>query len=298
MATPFWLNAVLRSLVWLGATAFLANLKKPHGATLAVVRPDFIGWLGGGLLLAGTVLHIWSNVSLARGEHASHHGADGVVTHGPYRWTRNPIYLAGIPLLLGACLLHSTVSVTDFVAGLPLMAFFHFRVVRFEEPELRRRFGQSYEEYCHRVPRWIPRMGNRRLRAALEGLMYLAFFIAPLPFAWLGVNELLFYRAHPDWLQDRDAAPMVLPVLMAMKVMLPAQVLAVLLALYFLITGPRGARLGSSALVVAWVLIMALCSIVPPGPFNSFFRLYWDAVPWVALSVFPWVCAGLRLRRR
>jgi len=38
----------------------------------------------------------------------------------------------------------------------------HIMVVFVEEPELRRRFGQSYAEYCREVPRWLPRLGRRR----------------------------------------------------------------------------------------------------------------------------------------
>jgi protein-S-isoprenylcysteine O-methyltransferase Ste14 len=37
----------------------------------------------------------------------------------------------------------------------------HLAVLHIEEPELRERFGQSYAEYCRRVPRWLPRLGSR-----------------------------------------------------------------------------------------------------------------------------------------
>jgi protein-S-isoprenylcysteine O-methyltransferase Ste14 len=46
----------------------------------------------------------------------------------------------------------------DLVAVLILMAIFHLRVVRSEEPALRSRFGDIYEEYCRSVPRWIPQL--------------------------------------------------------------------------------------------------------------------------------------------
>jgi protein-S-isoprenylcysteine O-methyltransferase Ste14 len=155
MAPPRWLSAIQRSVVWLGATAWVAYLKKPAGANLRTVRADSFGWIGGSLLIAGLAFHFWSNVSLARGEMESAGGSNGLVVRGPYRYVRNPIYLAGIPLLVGACFLYSTLSKADLAAALVLMAFFHLRVVRFEEPALRRRFGQSYDEYCRRVPRWM-----------------------------------------------------------------------------------------------------------------------------------------------
>jgi protein-S-isoprenylcysteine O-methyltransferase Ste14 len=34
----------------------------------------------------------------------------------------------------------------------------HLAVVQIEEPELRKRFGASYEDYCRKVPRWLPRL--------------------------------------------------------------------------------------------------------------------------------------------
>jgi protein-S-isoprenylcysteine O-methyltransferase Ste14 len=36
---------------------------------------------------------------------------------------------------------------------------FHLFVVLYEEPHLRRKFGRDYEDYCRRVPRWLPRRG-------------------------------------------------------------------------------------------------------------------------------------------
>lgn len=157
MATPGWVNIALRSFVWLGGAAWLAYLKKPDGESILAVRDDPIGWLGGGLLAAGLAFHLWSNVTLARGE--SQVGA-ALVVKGPYQYVRNPIYLAGIPLLLGTYLLYSKWKSADLVAALVLLTFFHVRVVRFEEPALRRRFGTTYEEYCRRVPRWIPRLAT------------------------------------------------------------------------------------------------------------------------------------------
>src|SRR5262245_6517889 len=159
MTAPFWLNAALRWLVWLGATALLAFLKKPVGASFAAVRTDFAGWLGIGLLAAGLALHFWSNVSLARGEYEARRGSDLLVAYGPYRFVRHPIYLAGIPLLLGAGLLYSPFRKADLVGGLVLLVYFHLHVVCVEEPALRRRFGPRYDEYCQRVPRWLPRLG-------------------------------------------------------------------------------------------------------------------------------------------
>jgi protein-S-isoprenylcysteine O-methyltransferase Ste14 len=163
----FWINTALRSIIWLGAAAGYAWFKKPDGASLLAVRTDAMGWLGGGVVLAGLVLHFWSSATLARGERQGS-AVSTPVTDGPFRYVRNPIYLAGINLLLGVGLLYFPWRAVDL--GLPLLLFvyFHAAVVWVEEPELRRRFGSKYEEYCERVPRWVP--GPRfRARAVNKG---------------------------------------------------------------------------------------------------------------------------------
>jgi protein-S-isoprenylcysteine O-methyltransferase Ste14 len=153
---PFWINAALRSVIWLGAAACLAYFKKPDEASFLAIRPDSIGWLGGGISIAGLALHVWSNVTLARSERQGTASTSALVMDGPFGYARNPIYLAGITLLLGVGLLYPTLQPTDLVLPLLLLVYFHVIVVRVEEPALRRHFSATYEEYCKRVPRWFP----------------------------------------------------------------------------------------------------------------------------------------------
>jgi protein-S-isoprenylcysteine O-methyltransferase Ste14 len=151
----FWINTALRFIIWLGAAAGWAYLKKPDDVGLLAVRSDVLGWLGGGIVLAALALHFWSTATLARGERLAS-AASAPVTDGPFRYVRHPIYLAGVTLLLGVGLLYSPWRAIDVGMPLLLLIYFHVAVVRFEEPELRRRFGSKYEEYCKRVPRWLP----------------------------------------------------------------------------------------------------------------------------------------------
>lgn len=157
LTASYWINAALRSVIWFGLTVGLAFIRKPRGASIMSLRTDHVAWLGGGILLAGIALHLWSTVSLARGERhrASEPGA--LVAVGPFRYVRHPVYLAGITMLLGVGLLYPSWQATDLLVPLGLLAYFHVAVIRVEEPELRRRFGRTYDEYCERVPRWIPR---------------------------------------------------------------------------------------------------------------------------------------------
>lgn len=121
--------------------------------------PDTHFWLsnatGALLLLLAVVLGVWALRTLKDGQTTvlPHRCASHLVTNGPYRYTRNPIYLAhtlamaglGIllemPWLLPAAV--AAVIVTTLVA------------VRREELHLLSRFGCDFERYCRSTARWI-----------------------------------------------------------------------------------------------------------------------------------------------
>jgi len=83
------------------------------------------------------------------------------VPHGPYRHVRNPMYTGGVSTLLGWGLYLRSVSMVLYAFVVFLLI--HTFVVFAEEPGLRKRFGQEYEDYCKSVPRWVPRFTPRRL---------------------------------------------------------------------------------------------------------------------------------------
>jgi protein-S-isoprenylcysteine O-methyltransferase Ste14 len=91
-----------------------------------------------------------------------------LVVGGPFRYVRNPGYVAVVALVVGQGLLFGSVSVLAYAALLALG--FHVFVVLYEEPTLRRQFGAEYEAYCRRVPRWWPHFSRMLLVAfALAG---------------------------------------------------------------------------------------------------------------------------------
>ncbi len=78
-----------------------------------------------------------------------------LVYRGFYRYVRNPMYVSVAFILLGETLFFRSVTLAIYSAV--LLIGIHLLVVLYEEPILRRRFGESYAEYCKRVPRWVPR---------------------------------------------------------------------------------------------------------------------------------------------
>jgi protein-S-isoprenylcysteine O-methyltransferase Ste14 len=82
-----------------------------------------------------------------------------LVSQGLYRVTRNPMYVAVAAVLIGEAVFF--VSRVLFIYTLLVILMFHLRVVFFEEPTLRRTFGELYGDYCRSVPRWIPGFRSR-----------------------------------------------------------------------------------------------------------------------------------------
>jgi protein-S-isoprenylcysteine O-methyltransferase Ste14 len=76
-----------------------------------------------------------------------------LVTDGPYRFSRNPLYLSLALLLLGAAIYFG--SLTSFLV-IPVFVWAVNRsFIRPEEARLATVFGDSYRDYCHRVRRWL-----------------------------------------------------------------------------------------------------------------------------------------------
>ncbi|HTR41273.1 MAG TPA: isoprenylcysteine carboxylmethyltransferase family protein [Pseudomonadales bacterium] len=76
-----------------------------------------------------------------------------LVTSGPYRYSRNPLYMACTIIYLGITL--SVGSLWLLVMLIPTLAVVHYRIVRREEDYLESRFGESYRAYKTQVNRWI-----------------------------------------------------------------------------------------------------------------------------------------------
>jgi protein-S-isoprenylcysteine O-methyltransferase Ste14 len=78
-----------------------------------------------------------------------------LVVSGLHRYVRNPMYIGVMLVIWGeAALFHSAVlAVYAVMVCIPV----HLFVIFYEEPTLRRQFGEQYEEYRRAVPRWIPR---------------------------------------------------------------------------------------------------------------------------------------------
>ncbi|NIM51528.1 MAG: isoprenylcysteine carboxylmethyltransferase family protein [Gemmatimonadales bacterium] len=153
----------LRTLIFTVVVPGTVTVLVPY-ALLSVGSADSSTTLGilryAGLLpiASGASLYLWCAwqfMSTGKGTPAPIDPPKGLVAAGPYGLVRNPMYLAVVSALAGEALLFESFLLLGYAAGV-FAAFFLF-VVFYEEPALRRKFGESYERYRRRVPRWIPR---------------------------------------------------------------------------------------------------------------------------------------------
>ena len=75
------------------------------------------------------------------------------MTGGPYRISRNPMYVAVLGTILAEALLYNSWWIAAY-AGL-VCAGFNERIRRYEEPVLREQFGEQFDAYQQRVRRWL-----------------------------------------------------------------------------------------------------------------------------------------------
>lgn len=104
---------------------------------------------------SGLVLVLWSRSLFLRNSTTLQPSEEptSLVTSGPFRISRNPIYLGMAAILLGVTVLQGTLVTLVFpVLFVVLIGLF---IIPGEERNLEKVFGESYREYKKRVRRWI-----------------------------------------------------------------------------------------------------------------------------------------------
>jgi protein-S-isoprenylcysteine O-methyltransferase Ste14 len=151
---PSWLAFVLFAIVW-GVVPWLLSLLPPRYGW-AAGGPGLWNLLGLIPLIAGVTGSLWTLTLHMTG---SGHGLEWeltksyLLTRGPYSFSRHPMYLFELTLILGWAVLYGSIAV--FIAALVWWAWFTFRQMPLEERVMEAHFGAKYREYKRRVPRWF-----------------------------------------------------------------------------------------------------------------------------------------------
>ncbi len=128
----------------------------------------FLSDWGVAMMVAGLVILLVSVVSFyrrGRGTLAPWDPPVHLVVGDLYRFNRNPMYVGVVAMLFGWALLAGNLWNYLYAAVVPLL--FHLRVVLVEEREMKRRFGDEWEDYRGAVPRWGVRLRPYRPRPDL-----------------------------------------------------------------------------------------------------------------------------------
>jgi protein-S-isoprenylcysteine O-methyltransferase Ste14 len=112
-------------------------------------------WLGAGLFAAGLGVMLWAVrcIAAARTTIKPYERTQALVEGGPYRFTRNPIYLGLVAMLAGTALALGTPA--PWLAAAALAATLQLRFIQNEERALAASLGEPYERYRARVRRWL-----------------------------------------------------------------------------------------------------------------------------------------------
>jgi protein-S-isoprenylcysteine O-methyltransferase Ste14 len=115
-------------------------------------------WSGAGLFILGVLLFLSCQgffMIRGQGTPAPFDPPRKIMRRGPYKWLRNPMYVAVLTMVAAEALFLLSGHIVVYLVCLGCI--FHLLVLLYEEHVLRHRFGAIYEDYCREVPRWWPR---------------------------------------------------------------------------------------------------------------------------------------------
>jgi protein-S-isoprenylcysteine O-methyltransferase Ste14 len=151
-------KALIFATAFIGGWIWVIRSIQPLSREWDAMLPSWPAWLGPAVLatgVVGVIVCISLFVVRGRGTPALFDAPVKFVAVGPYRYVRNPMYWSAVAIFSGVALSAHSLAALAFVPAWWLLI--HTVVVLIEEPGLHRRFGDTYADYCERVPRWIPR---------------------------------------------------------------------------------------------------------------------------------------------
>ena len=148
---------VATAFVWIWTWFFPRWFASSKGVAL-VMRPGIAAYalmvIGGAIMLKC----VWDFAWTGRGTPAPFDPPRRLVVSGLYRWVRNPMYVGMGLFLIGEALLLPAVTREMLIMATVCWVVVTGFILVYEEPTLRRLFGEDYIEYCRHVRRWIPRL--------------------------------------------------------------------------------------------------------------------------------------------
>lgn len=139
-------------LIWIPRTILLSH-EEIYSFNIGGIR-----YLGLIPIILGVVIYVFcsgSFVFIGKGTPIPFTPTKKLIITGFYRFVRNPLYIAGIFVLVGEAFLFQSIGILIYC--LVMFGIFNFHVL-LEEALLTEKFGADYKQYRNSVPRWIPRL--------------------------------------------------------------------------------------------------------------------------------------------
>lgn len=137
------------------APAYEIKTYENQTVIIEIEKIQYIGLLFIFIGIIGYLLCFWNFIIDAKGSPMPG-DQNHLMTKGLYRYVRNPMYISFFLIILGEGLFFQSKVLFYYLFG--WMVFFQLRLIFFEEPGLRKKFEESYVQYCRSVRRWIPRL--------------------------------------------------------------------------------------------------------------------------------------------
>jgi len=141
----------------------ISNTKSLAGFGIAGVR--IAGLI---IIWFGAALAIWCTILMflyGKGTPLVTSAPQKILNRNIYVYVRHPMMWSLIFVVLGQALMYGQLILLAWLIA--LSRIIHLVVVNYEEPQLERRFGESWKEYCQKVPRWFPRFRKGEATAAI-----------------------------------------------------------------------------------------------------------------------------------
>ena len=143
-------------VLWMSPIAYLIN---PIWMTWSKIGlPEWVRWLGVGigLLCNFGVYWLFSSIGSGITPTSATRKDHKLVTSGPYRWVRHPLYTVGSSMFVA----FGMMADNWFIAGLGVLTFIMMAIrTPQEEANLIEKFGDEYLDYMKRTGRFLPRLG-------------------------------------------------------------------------------------------------------------------------------------------
>jgi protein-S-isoprenylcysteine O-methyltransferase Ste14 len=147
-------------IVWFGAI-FVYVFKPEWIAWASFPLPNWVRWVGFGIWATFMPILWWVEVSLGKNFNTTLHLREehNLITNGPYKYIRHPMYAAQIPLILSWIPTSANwlVALPGVIGG---FLVFTLRIPQ-EEKVMQERFGDAYQDYVDHTGRFLPRFNKR-----------------------------------------------------------------------------------------------------------------------------------------